>query len=116
LDFAVDTRNILFAVTPDGKYHCAVEFATLIYDRDGNIVNSAHSKITPVLPAAAYASALRSGANFTQEISVPVKGEYFLRTAVHDLSSDRVGGLEVPIASVAYLAPLPATSAQPAPK
>ncbi len=116
LDFAVDTRNILFAVTPDGKYHCAVEFATLIYDRDGNIVNSAHSKITPVLPAAAYASALRSGANFTQEISVPVKGEYFLRTAVHDLSSDRVGGLEVPIASVAHLAPLPATSAQPAPK
>jgi hypothetical protein len=79
----------------------------VIYDHDGNLINSAHTKITPTLPAAAYTSMRRTGANFRQEISVPVKGEYFLRTAVHDLSSDRVGGIEVPIASVAHLAPLP---------
>ena len=37
---------------------------------------------------------------FHQEISVPVRGQYYLRTAIHDMISDRVGAVEVPIAEV----------------
>jgi hypothetical protein len=40
---------------------------------------------------------------FRQEISVPLKGEYYLRSAVHDQGSDGVGGVEVPVAAVAGL-------------
>jgi VWFA-related protein len=115
LDLAVDPGNVKFVITPsDGNYHCAIEFVTLIYDHDGNIINTAHEKVTPTLPPAAYASVRKTGASFHQEISVPVKGEYFMRTAVHDLLTDRVGGIEVPIAAVAKLAPLPPEPGQPA--
>ena len=46
------------------------------------------------------------GIAFHQEISVPVKGQYFLRTAIHDMVSDRVGAVEIPVAAVARLEPL----------
>jgi hypothetical protein len=35
-----------------------------------------------------------------QEIAVPVKGNYFLRVGVHDLESDRIGALEIPVDQV----------------
>jgi hypothetical protein len=31
---------------------------------------------------------------------VPAKGDYFLRIGVHDLATDKVGALEVPVSSV----------------
>src|SRR5580698_5667183 len=43
---------------------------------------------------------------FHQEISVPVKGQYFIRTAIHDMVSDRVGAVEIPVSAVARLTPL----------
>ena len=43
---------------------------------------------------------LRGGANAHQEIAVPATGDYFLRIAVHDLASDRVGAIEIPTASI----------------
>ena len=33
-------------------------------------------------------------------IDVPATGDYFLRIAVHDLSSGRVGAIEIPTASI----------------
>ena len=45
------------------------------------------------------------------EVSVPVKGQYYLRTSIHDLNSDRIGAVEVPIAAVAKLDPLMAAAA-----
>jgi hypothetical protein len=44
---------------------------------------------------------LRGGANAHVEIDAPATGDYFLRIAVHDLTSDRVGSIEVPTASIA---------------
>ena len=46
---------------------------------------------------------------FHQEISVPVKGQYYLRTAIHDMVSDNVGAVEIPVAAVARLDPLTAS-------
>jgi hypothetical protein len=40
---------------------------------------------------------------FKQEISVPVKGEYFLRIGVHDPATDKVGAVELPVAEVSKL-------------
>jgi VWFA-related protein len=115
LDFIVDARNLRFAVTPDGKYHCAVEFVTVVYNQDGAVVNTAHEKVTPSMPAQVFADVRKNGATFHQEISVPAKGEYFLRSAIHDLATDHVGAIEVPISAVAHLAPAPAAPSAPAP-
>jgi hypothetical protein len=48
---------------------------------------------------------------FHQEISVPVKGQYFLRTAIHDMNSDRVGTVEIPVSAVSHLDPLKTVAA-----
>jgi hypothetical protein len=50
---------------------------------------------------------------FHQQISVPVKGQYYLRTAIHDLVSDNVGAVEVPVSAVARLDPLQQLAAAP---
>jgi len=46
-------------------------------------------------------------------VSVPVKGHYYLRTAIHDMVSDRVGAVEIPIGAVARLEPLKSLPAVP---
>ena len=48
----------------------------------------------------------RGGFQFHEEISVPVRGEYVLRIAVHDVQGDRVGAVEIPISSVSGLPPI----------
>jgi hypothetical protein len=70
-----------------------------------------------VLTSDQYAKLLSGGMAFHQEISVPVRGQYFLRTAIHDLNSDRVGTVEVPVTQVAHLEPLKnvASATMPAP-
>ncbi len=57
------------------------------------------------------------GIQYHQEISVPVKGSYYLRIGVHDLIGDRVGAVEIPVASVQNLAPpTPPAANPPAPQ
>jgi hypothetical protein len=46
---------------------------------------------------------------------VPVKGQYWLRTAIHDMVSDNVGTVEIPVGVVAQLDPLQQVAAAPAP-
>jgi hypothetical protein len=48
---------------------------------------------------ARWAQVMKGGVSFHEEISVPAKGDFFLRLAVHDLTSDRIGAIEVPISS-----------------
>jgi hypothetical protein len=45
----------------------------------------------------------RDGIHLKQEISVPAKGEYFFRIGIHDLNSDHVGAVELPVSAVSKL-------------
>jgi hypothetical protein len=83
-----------------------MELWTFVYDAAGERLISASNRFQTKLTPATYAKLLREGMAFHQEISVPLKGQYFLRTAIHDLNSDRVGSLEIPVSAVANLAPL----------
>ena len=57
---------------------------------------------------------MRGGVQFKQEISVPVKGQTFLRVGVHDVTSDHVGAIEIPVSTLAKLKSLPAPGTAPA--
>jgi len=101
VDYTIDIHNIEFSTSPDGNYHGAFEYGIRVYNADGDeIVNSASKEARLVLTPAVYQSMLKNGANARDEIDVPVKGDYFLRIAVHDLTSDRVGAIEVPTSSI----------------
>lgn len=114
VDLVPDAHAMSCHVEPSGNRHCSIEVWTFVYNTDGQRLISASNRLFTYMTPADYATLLTRGMAFHQEISVPVRGQYFVRTAVHDMISDRVGAVEVPIQSVAKLPPLEAEIA-PAP-
>jgi len=92
-----------------GKIHMSAQLATSVYSADGALINAAAFKVEGDLDDAHYKSIMANGLKFKQEISVPVKGESFLRIGVEDLATSRVGVVEIPVAKLK-----PPASAAPA--
>src|ERR1017187_8127393 len=49
------------------------------------------------ITAAKKATMLKSGMQFHQEISVPVKGDYYIRAGIHDRVNDAMGAVEMDV-------------------
>ena len=105
IGIAADPSTMTFTASPDGSRHDSVEIVTFVYDADSTLINTVGDTIKADLTPALYAQYSHGGIPFKQEISVPAKGTYFLRIAVHDLPSDRIGALEVPVAAIQNLPP-----------
>jgi VWFA-related protein len=100
--YSIDIHGIDFAPSIDGNYRGDFEFTARVYNADGDaVLNSVTKTVSPILPPAVFQSMLKGGANAHQEIDVPATGDYFLRIGVHDLASDRVGSIEIPVSSIA---------------
>jgi VWFA-related protein len=108
-------RDLEAPTTADGLHHLRVEFVIFVYNSEGSLVTSIGNQINADLTDANYQSVLKGGVSYRQQISVPVKGEYFLRIGMHDLNGDRVGALELPVSSVAGLKPYSVLQAEHAP-
>jgi hypothetical protein len=101
LTYTADIHNIAFTQGPDGNYTADFEFqATVFSAATGAAINTTNREVRPVEPASNYQSMLKDGAISTQQIDVPAKGEFFLRIGVHDLNSDRVGAVEIPVSAI----------------
>jgi hypothetical protein len=105
--FIVNPKDLDCPATPDGQHHCDVEFLTFAYDSNGALVNMQMNGITTSLSTDKYAGFIKSPLAYRQQISVPVKGEYYLRLGLYDRKSDHVGALELPVAVAAKLPPAP---------
>jgi hypothetical protein len=86
-----------------------MEAVIFVYDGDGTLEIMQFAGLKADLPADKYTALLQAGFRFHQEISVPAKGEYFLRIGVHDETSNKVGAVELPVAAVSKLPPVTAT-------
>jgi VWFA-related protein len=113
IDYAADPHDVRVAPQSDGTNLMGLQFVIYLYDQDGNLINVAEDKTHATLDTAGLASFRTHGIPWHQEISVPVKGTYYLRIGLHDVIGDRVGAVEVPIASVKNLAPPTPPAAQP---
>jgi hypothetical protein len=117
IDIAADAKDIQITPTPDGHYQFLTEVITCVYDPFGVLISTAVEKAHGNLSLSSYANMRHTGLPFHQEVSVPASGQYYIRTSVHDLETDRYGSVEIPVASVAKLAPLAAAASptRPAP-
>ena len=106
VDFVVVPANITFTATADGMHHTLLAFVTIVYNQDGVLVNRISRVIPATLNQDQFSNILQHGFPYHQEISVPVKGQYSIRTGVHDLKTNRVGTTELPVAAVKDLAPI----------
>ena len=89
---------------------------TFVYDQSGQLIGTTAKSIHTNMPVDGYKQLFQHGLQFHQEVSVPLKGDYYLRIGLHDLTSNRVGAVEISVASVKNLPPPPApASPTPAP-
>jgi hypothetical protein len=95
-----DAHKLRLAQISDGTRQGNVEFVSLVYDQFGHRVNSLLSTAQLNLSEDSYRKLLTGGLIVRQQIAVPVKGNYFLRVGVHDVASDRIGALEIPVDQV----------------
>jgi len=95
-----DAHALRLAPAARGFHHGSVEFVTLVFDPNGMQVNSLLTTAVLNVSDAHYRQMLASGLGVQQQIAVPLKGNYFLRIGVHDVASDHIGGLEIPVEEV----------------
>jgi VWFA-related protein len=111
--FMLNPKDLNCDPMPDGGHHCEIEFLTFVYDADGSLINAQMNEVNANFSPERYASFLKRPLGYHQQISVPAKGEYYLRLGLRDETADHIGALEIPVAAVAKLPPLPAS--RPAP-
>ncbi len=107
--YSVDGRPVEFTNDPNGAFHGDLEFITLVYDADGTLVNSQMNHLQPTLTPAQHAALEGHAMDITQQIGVPVKGNYNLRILVHDRNSGKLGSVEIPVSAARNLPPLQAS-------
>ena len=113
VDLVPDPHAVNCRLGADGNRHCALEMWTFVYNSNGDKLITASNRLHTLLTPADYAKLLSGGMAFHQQISVPVKGRYYIRTAIHDMVSDNVGAVEVSVSDVARLDPLQQLAAAP---
>ena len=92
-----DAHKLKLTQSSDGIHHGTVQFVTVVYDQQGEMVNSLEKTVSLDLEPATYSKLLQAGLPLREEIAVPVKGNYFLRLGVHDVPGDQIGALEIPV-------------------
>jgi VWFA-related protein len=106
ITIAVDPSAVVFTPGGDGNRHADLMFRTYLYGRDGKLLNTSSRVADENLTPGLYERTLHTGVFFHQQISVPLKGEFYFRVGVHDVTADRDGAVEIPVASVKDLPPV----------
>ena len=106
ITIAVDPSAVVFTPGSDGVRQANLLFRTYLYSHDGKLLNTSSRVADENLTSAVYERTLHTGVFFHQQISVPLKGEFYLRVGVHDATADRDGAVEIPVASVKDLPPV----------
>lgn len=115
VDLVPDPKSVSCEAEANGNRHCALEIWTFVYNNEGEKLITMSDRVRTMLTPEDYEKLQTTGMAFHQQISVPVKGQYYIRTAIHDLTSDRVGAVEVPVATLSRLQPLEAQTVAPEP-
>jgi VWFA-related protein len=100
VDYAINPGDLVFLRGEDGKVHIDYDALVYVYDANGDLLNWV-GRTHPIAGTAEQVQRFTAhGLQAHAEISVPAKGEYFLRIAVHDRNRDRYGAVEVDTSQV----------------
>ncbi len=99
VDFSVDPHAV-GGEESNGARHGRMEFVTFVYGADAKLVNTVGTAVRADIPQAALVEGSKQWVPGHEEVSVPAKGAFFLHIAVHDLTNDRVGTIEIPVSEL----------------
>lgn len=91
-----DAKHIEAIRSADGLRHIKVHLDAVLYDAEGQLVNSLGETVSLALSKDAYQELLVSGLAIKGDIAIPAKGNFFLRLGVHDLTGGWMGAFEIP--------------------
>ena len=98
VDLKVDPRGFAYEETPDEARHASAEFTLVAYGEDGRRVNYSDHSIPLNLKKEQYMEILATGLPVRLALDLPAGG-YWLRVAVRDRVTGRIGSLEIPLAA-----------------
>ena len=105
VNWVVDLHGVNLPLASNGMRRGAISLVVVAYDRDGKARNSTTSPVSLILKPEEYASYLKTGLQFHQELDLPL-GSVYLRLAIVDTANDRAGATEVALT----VQPVPAQS------
>ncbi len=105
--FQVDPKSVVLRKGEDGIYRGLFDFAAWVLDAEGRPVTTLSRQVQVVANAEQYERLVGQTIDLNVEISVPEKGEYSIRTGVLDIQTRSVGAMEVAVARVKDLPPVP---------
>jgi VWFA-related protein len=98
--FSLSTDGLNLTTDANGVRRGQIELALVAYSQEGKPLNWEARSIGIAIRPDQYAIAQSSGIPLHLEIDAP-PGDVYLRTGIYDLSSNRAGTLEIPLASIA---------------
>ncbi len=87
-------------LSADNTRKGSFELLCIVYDEDGAIINAGKLEANLSLNPKQFDEAMQKGLRLHQQVSAPDKNPAYIRIAIHDKSSDRVGAIEVATASL----------------
>jgi VWFA-related protein len=96
VDFSADPHALTWTPGPNGVAHGEIEVSMVAWDADGHRVNYTDHAFAVDLDPQKAAKIIASGLPLHQEIDLP-PGAIYLRVALHDLPSGRIGSMEIPL-------------------
>jgi hypothetical protein len=96
LEFTINAQDLTFSRDAAQIGHAKLELVVVAFDADGKRLNYSDKGVGINLPEARLDAVLKNGLPLRATLDLP-SGQVFLRVAVHDLLSDRVGSLEIPL-------------------
>jgi VWFA-related protein len=96
MEFNLDPHSLDMKKLADGSLAAQVEFIVVAYTQDGRALTRVDKGFAFHLGTAQYSAALHSGIPRQILIDLP-SGQIYLRVAVHDILSNRIGSMEFPI-------------------
>jgi hypothetical protein len=113
IHYRIDPSQLRLLATADGSYADDLRFVTVVYRDDGVEANSLNSPGHIAFSAADYSRVMKSPFGFDQIVAVPAGSAFDLRSGVQELSSNRIGAVELPIADIKLPAAQPVEAEKP---
>ncbi len=105
VDYSIDVKDMYLNADTPRRHHGVFRFVIVVYRDNGEPVNSITSTVTVNVSDAEYVKMLRNGMSFEQTVAIPTKintnaapvtANFFLRAAVDEVETGRIGAIEVP--------------------
>jgi len=96
VDYWVDPRGLEKTKLPDGRLESRVEVTQVAYDQEGIRENYNDTGMTIDLTPQQETQDLQAGLPLHEQIDLP-RGKGYLRVGVRDVTSGRIGTVEIPV-------------------